>query len=291
MKNKLTIAMLFLTVSLYAQEKMDYIPPQKTQISDKDYRHAKMILENSYQQIKESKNPNEWVYADYWNVAVAYHRMGVSQDSVIGLMQKSYQVDPKSFCQLIAMKDIQSYWEQQLGQDFIAICQECSQVELKDEKESPKAYALKNGYDPELIIKLDSLMQLDQQYRGKQGYSKNPQWVHQQQNVIDPSNFALIKKIITEIGYPGVTKVGERYASTACLIIEHAGNHLVSEQEVLIPIIHQAVSAKELSPSIFRMLIDRVHWHKTGKQIFGSQQGIPFDADKVIEGFKTRYNL
>ena len=47
----------------------------------------------------------------------------------------------------------------------------------------------------------------------------------------------------------------------------------------------------EVKKPYVRMLVDRIHWKKTGKQIFGSHGSIPFDDEKTIQQYREKYGL
>ena len=61
--------------------------------------------------------------------------------------------------------------------------------------------------------------------------------------------------------------------------------------ERFLPIIHKAVTDRQLGQTPLKMLIDRVQTIKTGAQIFGSQAGAPITTPKVQKAIRGQYRL
>ena len=71
MKTTLTLFAIMLCFFSNAQEiDTEFYPEYSEAVARADYDHGKYILTNSYRQIEDSKNGI--VYADHWNIAVAY---------------------------------------------------------------------------------------------------------------------------------------------------------------------------------------------------------------------------
>ncbi len=141
-------------------------------------------------------------------------------------------------------------------------------------------YILEGGYNERLIVELDRIARLDQKYR----LSNNLD----QQIPLDRQNTLDIEAIIKKYGYPGRKLVGERYESVAWAVLQHAD---LSYQEKYLPVIHKAVQDNQLPEVPLKMLIDRIYYKKTGFQIFGSQAGVDFANDSVIEDVKKKYSI
>lgn len=282
--------LLFLPLYIFSQESIGYIPPRPSETSAEDYRKGTYILEGAYQQIRESDG--KWIYADYWNVAVGYHYIGVEPTTVISLLKKSYESDPASFCELQRhLGKSQKFYD--LGEEYQVLVGKCSatEPEISSAELSPEAYCQTNNYDQTLVSTLDSLLKQDQLYRGKPGYGSNQQEVHLQQEKIDPSNLTAILAIIQKHGYPGKDLVGSRYAAHAGLIIEHAIPHDTATTGNLLPVLAVEAQNGNLPPSMFRLLVDRYYLITTQTQIYGSQAGIPFASDDTIKAVKSRFNI
>ncbi len=297
MKKQLWIvfAACLMGTSSFAQfAEMDFIPRHKPETSKEDYQRGKYFLVNTYQSIREHEN--NWVYADYWNVAVAYELMGVQRDSILGALQTSQEMDTEDFCSIVSFmmekkegpKDTK--WYATLGDDFLELIQPCQTIHptgySRSEDEEKKAALDLTGLNEPLINRLIALMDKDQRYR-KIGEDYDANWAEQTR--LDKEIQGEMERIFTEYGYPGKSLVGKRYMSYACLMLEHGGE--ITYQEKWFPTVIEAMQAGEVDRNIVRMLIDRIHWKKTCKQIFGSHVGVPFDTEEVVNSMKEEYGL
>jgi hypothetical protein len=291
MKNALLFALLACPLLIVAQPRTLQYPSKGDHVSDSAYRHGKYVLESAYAQIGERE---AWNYADYWNVAVAYSKMGVDDAEVLAILEKSYQTDPTAFCELwdhVSQDKIVPY--SRFGKQAAQLAARCKDVERKTEARlSPREYARSNGYDPALILLLDSLSREDQRYRRNPNYLEDAEAIHLQQEIVDPSNAAIVGALIDREGYPGRSRVGNKYEGVACVIIEHAAPSLDKAQlERWVPVIANAVRAGELAEAYLKMLIDRLYLIEYKQQIFGTQSGVPFASDEVIHNIKSLYGL
>jgi hypothetical protein len=268
---------------IYSQ--FNYYPPKPKEVSESAYKNGKLILENSYGQIKNASNGV--VAIDYWNVAVAYFQMGQSGDTIYNLLLNAKIKDEESFCSLAqidgkrknGIEHTQFY--KLLGNSYQYLIEGCERFDQKKTTSDPILYAKENGYDIDLITELEKIGQLDQKYRLP---SYNPIL----QKPIDAQNIIRIEAIIEKYGYPGNKLVGNKYESIAWIVIQHAE---LSYQEKLLPIIHETVLCGELPKAPLQMLIDRIYVKKTNVQIFGSQYGAGFADEKTINEVKKKYDL
>ena len=139
-----------------------------------------------------------------------------------------------------------------------------------------------------MIKTLNDLKIKDQKYRGQDNFLKSPELV-KKQSILDTQNENEIYKIIKKYGYPGKTLVGGEWRDIACVILVHANSLVI--QEKLLPTIAKAANDGELSKGIVRILVDKIQLKKTGKQIFGTQTGIPFEQENKIRAIERKYNL
>lgn len=288
---KILTAILFLNFCIINAQTIDYYPSQKKGISNEDYNKGKYFLENTYKQMKEHGNS---CYADYWNIALAYAYMGQSSKEILELLTKSKIDNPTNFCIIAnwAAKDKpieESKLFEWLGQDFIALVSDCAGVtENAEEDLKLKDKSAYTGYNFELIMQLDEILTKDQAYRKEHGFINNSVLVGKQR-ILDSENEKAVADMIQQYGYPGKTAVGEEWRDIACLILVHANS--LSIQERLLPIIAKEANNGELSKSIVRILVDKIQLKKTGKQIFGSQSGIPFEEEVIIREVERKFNL
>jgi len=137
-------------------------------------------------------------------------------------------------------------------------------------------YAKAAGVNIELMEEFKTIQYEDQRYRRemnevekKYGW-KSPQmdslWVLQ--NKADSINTARIMEIMDAQGYPGKSVVGDGYASTAFLVIQHADLEI---QEKYLPLISDAADKEEVPWRSVALLVDRVEMRNERAQIYGSQ--------------------
>jgi len=290
MFSKQILKVLLLTLSVMsikhdAYTQFSYIPPKPDNVSESEYRRGKLILQNSYDQIKNAKNGI--VASDYWNFAMAYLAMGQPKDTIYNLLLKSKAIDPPGFCKIATyaiaqydgIENVKFYKE--IGVEYKQLIESCSSVEIRPTKEvDALTYSKSGGFNYEVVAELDRISKLDQKYRLSDNLDR--------QRLLDIQNTKDIESIIKKYGYPGRKLVGKKYESVAWAVIQHAE---LPYQEKYLPLIHKAVLEQQLEEAPFKMLIDRIHWKKTGSQIFGSQAGVDFADDKTIAEIKAKYAI
>lgn len=268
---------------LYSQ--VDYYPPRPDGISEADYRNGKLMLENAYAQIRQDSN--RVIAHDYWNIAIAYSKMGQPANLVYDYLLKSKMQNTENFCAIVSaqhnhvngIENVGFY--KLIGAPYKYLVEGCETIGSKITDISPEEYAEKFGYKADLVTKLSKIILLDQKYR-------LPSYDTALQNPIDNQNIKDIEVLIKENGYPGRSLVGKKYESVTWIVIQHA--HL-SYQEKYLPLIHKTVLAGELDRTPLKMLIDRIYLKKFGRQIFGSQLGIEFADEHVMHEVKKKYDL
>lgn len=136
---------------------------------------------------------------------------------------------------------------------------------------------------------LDSIYQLDQQYREilfSAALQSNPDSVAKLYGVeksqlqiflinrmvaADSANIKRIDEIIKEYGYPGKSLVGEPTNQAAFFVIQHS-----QSIDKYLPLIKNAAQKKELAFSLYAMMLDRSLMYSGKEQIYGTQgNGIP----------------
>jgi hypothetical protein len=289
MKELLISILLGFILQFATAQKMGFIPPYTKGVSEEDYNKGKYILENTYKSMEEH---GDVVYADYWNIAVGYSYMDYDKDEILDLLKKSKAEDAESFCAIInhGKKEIKSgKLNKLLGDDFQKLIADCENIgQPQPMKSSLKEKSHYEGLNYDLIVQLDAMMINDQKYRRDEDVLTNQaKWA--KQKALDEENQQLLKSIFEEYGYPGKSLVGEKYNDYACLILEHGGD--LEFQEKWFPTVIAAMKKGEVEKNMVRMLIDRIHWKKTGKQIFGSQIGKPMEEEKIIREIQLKYGL
>jgi hypothetical protein len=280
--------------NLFGQEiNLNHFPTKTSKVSDEEYRKGKHILTNSYQSIKEDNM--KLVYIDYWNVAIGSSLMGEDKEVVFKLLETSKTKAPSNFCQLVKtvveqtngnVEELQFY--RFFGDRFIRLISDCESLTALhiDSEQDPKLGVDLTSLNVNLIDTLIVMRERDQKFRYKKTeYDKNTA----EQTRLDHRNQLQLAQIFDKYGYPGRLLVGDKFMDYACLIFEHGGN--LDFQEKYFPLVLEAVKNNQVNKGAVRMLVDRIHWKKTGKQIFGSHMGVPFDNNKVIQEVKEKYKL
>jgi hypothetical protein len=284
MRNATHIVLILISGIAHSQE--NFIPSRPENVSESEYRRGELILKNSYQQLAE--HDYNIVYGDYWNFATAYSIMGQPKELIYDLLVKARQANKQSFCALVeryhdhskGMDSSRFY--RLLGKDYMQLVKDCSGMTYTYNFNIDE-YILKNNYNKELIYRLSTLLEADQKFRGKLKDQKT-----NEQQTIDESNILETESIVEKYGYPGKSMVGEKFDYVIWMVIQHSD---IFYQEKYLPLIAKTVEAGQLEKTPLRMLIDRIYHKKTGHQIFGSQIGVPFADDKVIQKVKQKYNL
>ena len=130
---------------------------------------------------------------------------------------------------------------------------------------------------------LDSMMVLDQKYRGAlsanmrgkgdslakvYGVKKEDlnDYLWRLQGEIDSLNTIRVEKIINEFGYPGTSLVGKPTNEAAFFIIQHS-----KVIDKFLPVIKEAAEKNELRFSLYAMMLDRSLMFQEKEQIYGTQ--------------------
>lgn len=134
-----------------------------------------------------------------------------------------------------------------------------------------------------LKAELDSILVLDQKYRislmlaqtGKEDSLSRVYnvtkvelnaYLWSKQSGIDSQNIKRISDIIEQYGYPGKSLVGEPTNETAFYIIQHS-----KFIDKYLPIVEEAANKKELSFTLYAMMLDRSLMFQDKEQIYGTQ--------------------
>jgi Family of unknown function (DUF6624) len=142
---------------------------------------------------------------------------------------------------------------------------------VKASKEKAEA-----NFDKPLMAVLDSIYQEDQNLRLQSGdvekeYGRESPEIEAIWKTIaekDSINLIKIQKILDERGWLGTDIIGEQGNSTLFLVIQHSELPI---QEKYLPMMREAVSKGNASPSSLALLEDRVALRQGKKQIYGSQ--------------------
>jgi len=86
----------------------------------------------------------------------------------------------------------------------------------------------------------------------------------------DSVNLLFIKKIIAQQGFPGISQVGEPASQAAFLLAQHADDD-VEFQKTVLKQMGKLLVTKDVTPSNYAYLYDRIMVKEQGKQYYGTQ--------------------
>lgn len=133
---------------------------------------------------------------------------------------------------------------------------------------------------PDLRSELEAMYDADQgPARSGEIDAQSPQFAAaiQQQQSRDEANLLRLKTIIATHGWPARTRLGDKAARTAFLVIQHADE---ATQEAYLPLLRAAVDAGEARADDLALLEDRILVRQGKLQRYGSQLR---SADGVLE--------
>lgn len=136
------------------------------------------------------------------------------------------------------------------------------------------ACAMTTTLEPQ--TELEAMFELDQRHRAAmmEAFQKHgpdaPELFSllEKQHAIDQENLKRLERIVADGGWPKLIVVGDKAASAAFLIVQHAD---LATQEKYLPILRQAVTAGEARASDLALLEDRVLMDQGKQQRYGSQ--------------------
>lgn len=256
--------------------------PKLNSVSEKDFNYGKMII-NEVKTATEN-NPENFNRADYFNVFSAFLSLNESDDHINLAFKKFYESNGSCdyFLSEGLFKSKKYDGLRPQIEKRIAMCS-ASTNDPKAPVFNLEDYIENNDLDEDLVRLMDKINKTDGKFRklANTDWSKQRPLDLENQRVVD----SLFKKYNT---YVGASLVGDRYASTMWIVIQHSN---IEMMEAYLPIIHKAVNSKELDVVPLKMLLDRIYSIKEGYQIFGSQSGIPLADNTVIDGVRKKYGI
>jgi hypothetical protein len=264
----------------FEEQALTYQPPQRVGVSEKDYAFGKMVLRETVRQTEN--DANTFNLADYFNVLSAFLTLREPEPALQLAFEKF--INAPGSCEYLI-----EFWNKvKSNPKYAPIRKDWEQAKLDCENnEEPLAqsqsleeYASEHRLDLELLRQIQELNERDQQYR-KDKYQPT------QQTPLDQQNERMIDSLYEAHGqYIGSKLVGDKFEHVMWSIIQHSQ---LATMERYLPIIKQAVQEGQLAETPFRMLIDRVYTAKTGRQVFGSQQGVellpPAERERICREY------
>ncbi len=270
-----------LTYENFESEVLVYHPIKRVGVSDKDFKQGVFIL-NETKSAVENK-PENFTYADYWNIAMAFVNFDESNTNIEIAFKKAIQLDPENICTIL-----NAFGSSELDiripatfYPFIKNCpdqQKVGHIDLED-------YLKKNELDPDLVRLMYGIKLADAKYR----FEKPVDWSKQKR--LDEENQKRIDSLYNKKEtYIGRSLVGKKLESTMWTVIQHSN---VEMMETYLPVIQKAVQQEELSVGPLKMLIDRFYGLKYGYQVFGTQSGFGFELadEKTKSTIESKYGI
>ena len=131
---------------------------------------------------------------------------------------------------------------------------------------------------PQIAEEIEKMVAVDQEMREK---SLDDDFVWDEE--VDRKNTEAMKRIISEIGWPTVSKVGKETSESAWLLVQHSDHDPEFQQRCLD--LMKAESKDEVSPVNIAYLEDRVRVNTTRGQLYGTQ----FHETRDTEGNVVSY--
>ena len=288
--------LMFVTFYCNAQEyktKLNYFPLQKSNVSDKDYRKAVFILEQTYDSIeKDSFYIN---YVNHFNIAYAYSLMLEPRTDIFSEIRLAQEKNLKSTASLFLL-GVKSPEHFRLTQSEYDSLKEKFQM-IHNEKSSKfniDKYIVDENLDSKLVKLMALIDESDQRYRSVErslGIKKelNNQDSFQLQKKLDQENLLKIDSLFKIYKkYIGRSLVGDKFKHVMWLVIQHSD---LESQEKYLPIVYEAVKIEDLPIGPLKMLIDRIYSKKYDYQIFGSQMNVQLAPEEVIMNVKNEYEI
>ena len=252
-------------------------------VSQKEFERGSFILKEARNAVAE--HDMEFNCADYWNIAMAFMKLGEPKVNIEIAFRKGIEDNAESICAYIesfgeqSVKKIQSHLPE-LFAEFYPTCWLYKSEEYK--KQHPEIWE-----GNALATLMKAIGESDQLYRKFDGTD----W--SKQTPIDQRNLRLIDSLYAvHQMYIGEDLVGKEMSHIMWLIIQHSN---LEKMEFYLPVIHEAVQNSQLATTPLKMLLDRIHCIKYDYQFFGSQFGGDEECvekkGKEKEAILKKYNL
>ncbi len=271
-----------LTFENFENEFLKFEPTQKQNVSDSNFQHGKMILDETRKGI--IKNNGIFKFGNYWNIATALSTLKENNKYIEIAFKKASEFD--QICKFIKIfENEKNHFNRHIPEVYNLQKQKCKNSNITEKEIDLNEYSSENNLDLKLIKLINRVSLNDKKYRSsdKDFDTKQPELDKKNQVIID----SLYKEHKT---YIGKSFVGDEYKTSMWAVIQHSNLEMM---EKYLPIIQKAVNDNEIHLTTLKMLIDRVYGLKYGYQIFGSQNGFGFKLanEKKIKEIEIKYGI
>jgi len=274
-----------LTFENFENEFLKFEPTQKQNVSDSNFQHGKMILDETKKGIL--KNNGIFKVGNYWNIATAFSTLKENEKYIEIAFLKATKFD--NICRYIKRwENEKNHFNRHIPEVYNHQIQKCKSIMIVEDKINLDNYSTENNLDLRLVKIMSKIRINDQLYRGSDlEYKTNLT----KQNKLDLNNIRIVDSLFIEHKkYIGKSLVGEKFETGMWAVIQHSN---IEMMEKYLPIIQKAVKNNEIHLTTLKMLIDRVYGLKYGYQIFGSQNGFGFELadDKKRKEIELKYGI
>lgn len=290
--------LLFVFVFFFSN--LQFILSQNNEETMKDenfYRNrGEFILKNTSKVLQKYKDTT---YADFWNLALAHSMLKADENLIISYLKKSKSRNLAKF-NLLTNDYIdhcgaieKTYFYYAIGNKYLQIIDGYDSM-LKTGSEQ-KSEAINNKIDSldfkdakQLVSIIIKMNVNDQIYRRKNGFLDSME-LQNNQRIYDNENQEILDRLFLQIGFPHKSVLSTNYRNLIGKIFVHSPD--VKFLNKWLPLMEKAYFNGDLGSGIFMIIVDKVHWLNSGKQIFGTQSNIDFEKDKIIKSYRDKYGL
>jgi hypothetical protein len=244
-----------------SQEKYSELKKEAERLyGSKEYQKSANKYKEAFDQIDGISSSN-----DTYNASCSYALAGDIENAFYHLLilAKNHETKYKNYRHIITDPDLDILHKDKRWNNLIEI--------VKSNKEEAEKHL-----DKRLVAVLDTIHQEDQKYRHQIneiekefGWKSNEIQAHWK--IIskkDSINFIKVEEILNNRGWLGADIIGEQGNNTLFLVIQHSD---LETQLKYLPMMREAVIAKNARASSLALLEDRVALGQGNRQIYGSQ--------------------
>ncbi len=265
MKNTLQTLLMcigFFSINLLsAQDFKQLIAEAEQAYQDKNYKTAG----DNYIKAFDLKNLQNIPKGDFYNAACVFALQG-DADKALEMLDKSIDA---------GWRDIA--WMQK-DSDLVSVRNDDRwTLILKKAQEKIAAFEASLKY-PKLRVELLKMKDDDQKYRRlmlqlqenkEKNEAKITELIHSITD-LDTKHTARMEEIVTKIGWPKISDVGEDGSNAAWVLVQHADKRPDFQNKCL-DLLKEAVNAQEAKSTNYAYLYDRVQVAYNEKQVYGTQ--------------------
>lgn len=266
----------------FAQEVLDYEPLKRAGVTQAQFDKGLFRLAETKEAVNH--DPEQFTYADYWNIAMAFVSFEEPSAHIAIAFQKAISADAEKVCQVLSIFG-PSQLDTRIPAIYYPFWDGCANLTGKEQDFDVATYAADHGLSLALVAAMYEIHQADIQYR--YGSEKDMS----KQAALDQLNQQKIESLYEEYGtYIGYSLVGERLQHTMWAVIQHSD---IAMMEQYLPVVQQAVEEGELKVTPLKMLIDRYYGLQYGYQVYGTQGGFGFAmaSDEKRAEISARYGI